>query len=442
MRNYRLLLLIIVTLFVSCVTNSVQAQTGHILDAVGPVNQSMGGAGTAMPLEAMGALHWNPASITGLKRSEIDFSFQIFASQTKLSSSVQPGAFGGGAPAGLLSGQSTSDTGISPIPSFAFVFRYPPSRWTYGISGFGIGGFGADYPSSTSNPILTPQPPNGFGFGAVYSNFQLLQITPTIAYELTDRLSFGVGLNADWATLAVAPFSAAIPDDANGNGFRTYPDGSRGDTVWGIGVQLGLYYENEETGLHLGASLKSPQWLQTFKINSEDELGANRTIEFDLDYPLVASLGVGYSGIKRWKFATDVRFINYKETSGFETAGFDANGAVTGFGWQNIFVFATGAQYQVTPRFSVRAGYTFNENPINDNDTFFNIHAPGIIQHHFNTGFSYDTDDGWRLSVALKHGLRNSISGSWYGATGAIPGTNVKSELSTSSLTVGVSKQF
>jgi len=421
---------------------AARAQTGHVLDAVGPINQSMGGAGTAMPLDAMGALHWNPASISGIESTEIGFAFQIFAPQTRLSSSVRAGAFGPGVPAGSLSGRTTSDTGISPIPSFAFVFRDPESPWTYGISGFGIGGFGVDYPGSSANPLTTPQPPNGFGFGPISSEFQLMQITPTLAYQLTDRVSIGFWLNMDWATLSVAPFSAAVPDDANGDGLRTYPDGARGDSAWGLGFQAGIYYVNKENGLHLGAAIKTPQWIQTFKINSQNELGAGRTLEFDLDYPMIASLGVGYSGWERWKFAADLRYIDYENTNGFQAAGFDSTGAVTGFGWQSIVVMAVGAEYHVTRRFAVRTGYTFNENPIREEDTFYNVPAPAIIQHHLSAGFSYDMVHDWTLSCAVKHGFKNSISGAWQSPAGAIPGTKVSSELSTNSLTIGLGRKY
>ena len=39
---------------------------GIALSGVGPVNRSMGGAATAAPIDAAGALMWNPASISGL----------------------------------------------------------------------------------------------------------------------------------------------------------------------------------------------------------------------------------------------------------------------------------------------------------------------------------------------------------------------------------------
>ena len=42
------------------------AQAGHIMQGVGAVNMSMGGASTAQPLDISGALQWNPASISTL----------------------------------------------------------------------------------------------------------------------------------------------------------------------------------------------------------------------------------------------------------------------------------------------------------------------------------------------------------------------------------------
>lgn len=264
----------------------------------------------------------------------------------------------------------------------------------------------------------------------------------TAAYRLSDHVAIGVGLDTDWATLSVTPFSAAAPDDANMNGFGTYPSGSRSDSVWGSGFRAGVYYENPNTGWHLGAAVKSPQWMQSFEINSQDELGAARLLEFDLDYPLIASLGVGYSGWDRWKLATDVRYIDYENTDGFQTAGFDSSGAVTGFGWDSIWVVAAGVEYRASDCLALRCGYSFNTNPVSDANSFFNVPAPAIVQHHLSAGCSYDTVDHWTLSLAVYHGFENSISGAWQSRMGPISGTSVSSSLSTSSLTMGIAKKF
>src|SRR5262245_13418209 len=61
---------------------------GIAVTGVGPVNRSMGGAGTAAPLEAVGALHWNPGSISALPTSEVSFGAELLLADIDLISTV------------------------------------------------------------------------------------------------------------------------------------------------------------------------------------------------------------------------------------------------------------------------------------------------------------------------------------------------------------------
>ena len=54
-----------------------RAQYGIVLPGAGPVNRSMGGAAIATALDATGALLWNPAAISGLDGSQVDFAVLI-----------------------------------------------------------------------------------------------------------------------------------------------------------------------------------------------------------------------------------------------------------------------------------------------------------------------------------------------------------------------------
>src|SRR5207244_3473456 len=129
------------------------------------------------------------------------------------------------------------------LPSMALVYRPECSPFTYGLGIFAIGGFGTNYPSSTTNPILTPQPPLGVGVGSVYSELQLIQLAPTISYQLTERLSIGMGPTLTLGNLRVDPLFMAAPNDANGNGFSTIPPGAHSRVIWGGGFQVGAFYK-------------------------------------------------------------------------------------------------------------------------------------------------------------------------------------------------------
>ena len=67
---------------------------GIALRGVSAVNDGMAGAATGCPLDATGAIHWNPASISGLPASEMTFGMALILPSTKLSSTAAAGASG------------------------------------------------------------------------------------------------------------------------------------------------------------------------------------------------------------------------------------------------------------------------------------------------------------------------------------------------------------
>ncbi len=413
------------------------AQTGHVLNGVGPVDQAWGGAGMANPQDGLTALHWNPASITTLPGNSLDLSLQMLIPTGDLASTVEPGAFGPFGPPVRMSGDTNSEAGPFPIPAVGFVYAPDASRWAFGLSAFGVGGFGVDHPLDPTNPILTPQPPGGMGFGSISSEFALLQVSPTAAYRLSDKVSIGFAPTLNYATLRVTPFPAAPPSDANGDGFPTYSAAPKTGTL-GYGFQVGLQI-TDLSGFNLGASFKSNQNFDPFEFNGQDEAGNPRTFSFDMDYPMIVSAGLSYTGLARWTFVADVRYIDFEHTNGFDQVGFDQVGAVKGFGWKSIMVVATGLQYDLTPRLPVRLGYAYNDNPIGSDVVFFNTPSPAIIRHHLAGGFSYVLSKKVTASFAAQYGFKNDVNGHWqHPQFGTVPGTSVDCELSTLTFIFGV----
>src|SRR5262245_24044807 len=61
---------------------------GHLLHGVGAVNSAMGGAGVALPNDALGALNLNPALLTQLDGSKFEFSAEYNDAKNAVESSV------------------------------------------------------------------------------------------------------------------------------------------------------------------------------------------------------------------------------------------------------------------------------------------------------------------------------------------------------------------
>ncbi len=419
---------------------AARAQIGTILSGTGPVNRSMAGASTAAPLDAAGALFWNPATMSGLERSELEASAELFFPHTQVTTSVSAGALGPGVPSVGMAGRTDSDAGAFPLPTIGLAYRPDDSRLTFGLGIYALAGFGVDYAGSHSNPVLTAPPPNGIGFGPVYSNFQVLQIHPAVSYQITDRLSVGGGPAVDLATLQVAPAIFAAPDDANADGFFTYPPGTHSQETWGGGFDVGAFYRADAWAV--GASFKSPQWFDTFRYNSADELGRPRQLTFDLDLPLIVSVGASYTGLDRWVFAADARYLDYADVHGFGEEGFAPDGAVRGVGWRSIFAVATGVQYQLTDTASLRLGYSWNQNPVPAGQSFINTVSPLLVEHMISAGASWKVTEDFTLSVAYLHAFENSIEGPLLTPAGPIPGTSVRNSASADTFLFGGSLKF
>lgn len=416
----------------------VAATDGHFLHGVGAVNSAMGGAGVAAPRSLLGAFYLNPAGLMGFGGTRVEFGFELFKPDRTVSSSAGP-----------FSGSTTSKSEWVPIPAMGFSARLAGDRVVVGLGGLGVGGFGVDYPASTSNPILAPRP---FGFGQVFSNYQLLKITPAVAFAVSDRLWLGAALNVDWASLTVDPMPVAapagdpgpdgLPQTADDRAF--YSRATASDGVFGFGVQAGVIWRPNDL-VSVGAAFTSRQSFGDFEFNSMYEnpnlpnYGTPRTITFGLDVPMVLAAGVALNALPSLSLVGDIRYIFYERTRGFEVPAsgpFNADGSVAGFAWKNISAIALGAELQASDRIALRGGYNYSENPVPDEWSMINVPAPAIVQHHATFGIGVKASRRLEISAAYYRALENSGSGPLYGPTGPIAGTSVQNSLEEQSLLV------
>ena len=418
-------------------TTTLFSQAGHIMQGVGAVNMSMGGAATAQPLDISGALQWNPAAISVFDDKIIKFDMGLFFSSPEVSSTV-PEFDGNGQPTGnFFSGVTEDDRGVSPMPALAMVWGKPESKHTFGVSAFGISGFGVTFPESMSNPITMPQSMGGFG--RIESNYILLQIGAAWAYEITDEFSIGLQPTLDYATLELMPNPTANPTQAG------YPTADKASAI-GFGGQLGLFY-NSDWGFKAGVSYKTTQYFGDFELDNTYLDGTTGTNSFNMDYPAILSFGLGYS-LGNVDLAVDYRLVDYENTDGFSTVGWTQTASVAGFGWENISILSAGIQYKGIDKVPLRVGYTYSTNPINNDVAFFNVPATAIIKNAFQLGISYEPSDRFSIDALYHYGTSgDDTSGPLlnpqfiqnFPPYGAIPGSEVSYSMTTSLITVGAS---
>lgn len=416
------------------------AQYGPVFSAAGPISRSMGGTTMATPLSASGALLWNPASLAGLDRSQLDVGAELLFPSTSLSSRIPADALGPGVPATDLSGTTQSEPTAFALPTIALAYRPDDSRITYGFGLFAVTGFGLNYAGSTTNPLLTARPPAGLGLGSVLAQYQALQIAPAIVYQATDRWSVSVSPLVNLGYLQLDPLLVAAPDDANADTFASYPNGTHSRAAWGGGFSIGAYYQGDLW--NFGASYKSTQWFQTYQFNTSDELGNPRSAEFDLDLPATVSFGLAYHGFEHILLAADIRYLDFENTDGYRDSGYTADGALRGIGFDNTFVVSLGTQLALTQSLAIRVGYSYNDSPIPSDQATANAASPVIIEHQLGCGFSYQATKDLTFSAAYVHAFENALSGPIVLPTGTVPGGTIRSTASIELVSFGATVAF
>ncbi len=413
---------------------TARATDGHFLHGVGAVNSALGGAAVASNTSLLGSFFVNPAGLAAYSGTNVEMGFELMKPDRTVTSSYGP-----------MSGSTTSTSEFTPIPAFGFTTQLN-DHVVVGLAGLGIGGFGVNYAADPKNPILMPKP---YGFGQVYSNFGLMKIIPAIAWKASDKLRLGVAVNIDWASLAVNPMPTAAPaadPGPDGTPFTAddrafYSSAAAADGAFGFGVQAGFQYQATEQ-LAIGASYTSAQMFQDFEYKAVYEnpnlpsFNTARTFKFRMDAPAIYAAGFGWAPTSKLQTAVDVKYFTYKSTKGFDKVGFNADGSVKGFGWDNIMVVAAGAQYAASDKVTLRGGYNYSGNPIPDANSMYNLPAPAIVQHHITAGLGFKVRDGVEINIAGYTALENSISGPMLRPS-AIPGTTVKNTMSEKSMLVG-----
>ena len=406
---------------------------GAYLSSGGPIHQSMGGASTAAPLDPIGSLYWNPATSSALNR-ELGVGFGLLQPILETESSI----------AGLGSGTSRPEPGVSMLPSVGFVHRLEDSPYTFGLGLMAVAGFKANYPASLSNPFFLPQsntPGIPGGFGRLFTSAEFMQLAPSLSVSLSENLSIAAGPTLTLGQLLVNPLITAPPNDADGSGAPRYSPGYATRVHFGGGAQVGIYYITPDSW-HLGASLKSPQWMEEFRFFTEDELGRPIVGRAKLDLPLILSLGTAYSGWTGYTVALDVRYYDYKNTDGWGPHGFKPDGSLNGLGMSSVLQAALGIQYELREDLFVRGGYTYNQNPFQDAETTFTVPATLTYQHQLHVGFTKNLTSMVSFSMAYSYYPNSRQSGPIVTPTGTIPGSSVTTNVQVHHGTFGVGVRY
>jgi long-chain fatty acid transport protein len=415
---------------VSCILfifsgQQVSAQ-GVLLRSIGAVNESIGSVATGTPIDSSGALMWNPASISALEKSEVSFGLGLILPKSKVSSSFDHPLLG------HVEGSTKSISDSIPAPAMSIVWkRCKHTPVSFGLGLAAVGGAAVLYPA---DPVGTPRNERNVILGglAKSSNVIVMQMTPTVSYQLTDKLALGVAPIIDLASLQINPMQLGQPLGTEMHNYGT-------TYAWGGGFQVGAFYDfknNWKTGF----MFKSPVWAENLRHYGTDVGGNPITGSFDLNLPMTLSWGASYSGIRDTIIGLDVRYFDYGNTAGFKDSINPATGRVDGLGWESVMSVAVGIERKINKKLKVRTGYCWNENPIPSRSSMLNVAAPLIQQHVLGFGATYAVVKDLEVTIASSIAFKSEVSGPFPVAPGIVG--NVTNESSANTILLGIAKKW
>jgi long-chain fatty acid transport protein len=373
---------------------AAHATNGYFAHGFGVNDQALGGAGVALPQDALDAAV-NPANMVFLgKRYDLGVAF--FNPNREYTVKGNPSGFSG--TFGFAPGTVKSDSKWFVIPSFGANWMIDANS-SFGLSIFGNGGMNTDYPTKTYGDTS----PTGV-------DLMQLFIAPTYARKLAAQHAVGItpilayqrfeqkGLQ----TLGDLGFSSD-PNNISNNGY---------DDAWGYGARIG--YQGEIVpSLNLGLAYQTRTYMSKF--HKYQGLLAEQG---DFDIPSNWTIGLAYKTTPALTFVFDVQRINYSEVNSVGNpmlpnlqTSLLGNDDGAGFGWKDMTIYKIGVQWQSSKEWTWRAGYSQGKQPIQDSEMPFNILAPGVIEQHATVGFTRTMASKDELNFALTRAFSNTVSG-------------------------------
>lgn len=376
-------------LSLTAVTLSAQATNGYFTHATSVKAQGMAGVSIAMAHDSLSAAV-NSAAIANLTAAQqLDAGVTYF--KPERSADISGNGFG------IDGSYDGNDTEAFWMPELGYARKHSDSL-SYGVALYGNGGMNTDY---ANNPFAN------FGAqGNAGVNLEQMFITGTVAYRLNEQHTLGLGVTwvrQQFEATGIQPFAGMSQDAANVSDRGT-------DTSTGWGVKLGWQGKVAEN-VTLGAT-----WSSAIDTDEFERYSGLYAEQGGFDIPENYGAGVAWQVIPALTLAADWQYIAYgsvrsiaNELNEGGPLGAD-NGS--GFGWDDINVYKLGAEYSLQQGLTLRAGFSYCDQPIPASQTFFNILAPGVIQKHASVGASYAVNDSNEVSLAYTHGFEETVKGS------------------------------
>ncbi|MBK1691772.1 OmpP1/FadL family transporter [Ectothiorhodospira mobilis] len=367
--------------------------------------QSVSGLGRAFAGEAAVArdastVFFNPAGMTSLSGPELQLASHLLMPKAEVendgSTVTTPGT--GGAPVPVSGGSGGNPYDPTPVPNLFYARPLSADTWI---------GFGITAPFG----LVNDYDEDFFArYDSTETDLKVLNLQPSLAYRVSDRLSIGGGLDIQRAK---ATLKSAIPDPTVPGGPTVATDGEQrlDADSWDFGFNLGMtwqatpatrlgahYRQGIEHELDGEASVRYPTGLAAM----QGTPGYSKDGKATLHLPDMLALGASHELNDRWTLMAQYKWFNWSNFDEIRIRFDDGSpDSTTVQNYGDSWALALGAEYMLNGQWTLRGGLQFDRTPTRDG--YRTTRTPDGDRLWYSLGASYATGDRWALDLAYTY---------------------------------------
>jgi long-chain fatty acid transport protein len=360
-------------------------------------------AGATAKASDPSTIFYNPAGMTRLEGNQASMSATWIAPVAKFKgeNTTVYGATSGG-----QGGDAINDAAVA--AGYA-MFSISPD-WKFGVALTAPFGLSTEYKSDWVGRYQT-----------IKSEIININVTPSVAYRVNDRLSIGGGVQFGYAesTLTKAINVGGILGMALGSPVALpLEDGQSAMTGNGLaaGFDLGLLYEFAPT-TRLGVNWRSQM---TYTLKGDIAFGnipammaaalPNGSVKADVTLPDTVTIGFYHEISPQWAVMADIAWTNWStfDEIRIKYTAIDHEDLVTTEDWKDTWFYSLGLTYKLDDKNRFQFGVAYDGSPVDIETRRAGI--PDANRYWLSTGYTYTMNPKTSFNIAYAHIFCDSVA--------------------------------